>query len=370
MRDHSSSQEESLNAALTGWNTEVRHTKAALLGHINACLQALEQLADLSCQFGDLDVDPPALARLPESPAPINPVRALREMAAHLEQVEAGLARANAELAAAGETGEALARDFGALLAQLLPVPGARPGDPAPRHYPGAPEAGTGQAPGRHLLAQLVEAQRAELAALHEQLAAIEAAAPRGGQGAPASRPPAQVGIHSVRNFVQDSPIADIMANASYYQRILEAANSPEGHRVPMGEILTIAGLITARQLENALGYQKKGRKQPLGRLLVDLGYTGEDAIAQALAAQLSLPYVVLAREYVREGALALVPAPMARRHTCFPLTFNEVTLTVAMANPLDLIALDDLHIIAGLQIRPCVAARREIEQYIIQYYP
>lgn len=136
-----------------------------------------------------------------------------------------------------------------------------------------------------------------------------------------------------------------------------------------MGAILVEAGLITERQLENALAHQNEGRKRPLGTLLVDLGYTSDAAIAQTIAAQLALPFVSLAMEVVQQDALEVVPLHVARRHTCFPVSINDGALYVAMANPLDLIALEDLRLASRKHVRPCVASREEITGHIDRHY-
>ncbi len=217
-------------------------------------------------------------------------------------------------------------------------------------------------------LETLIVEQRAALLVLNKQisdtLSIVQTQAPKAEQ-----RSYGAVEIQDVSEFLQDSPIASIPINASYYQRILEAAHSPEGHKRPMGSILIEAGLITARQLSNALQHQNEGRKRPLGTLLVDLGYTTDTAIAQTIAAQLALPFVTLAQETVHDDALYAIPLHMARRHSCFPVSASEGSLYVAMANPLDLIALEDLRLASGKHVRPCVASREEIAWHIDKHY-
>jgi len=219
-------------------------------------------------------------------------------------------------------------------------------------------------------LEELIRAQRAALVALTEQIASAETTLNRPGMKE-AQRPPryGAVEIQDVAEFLKESPIASIPVNASYYQRILEAARAPEGHKRPMGAILMEAGLITARQVENALRHQREGRKRPLGALLVDLGYTTDVAIAQTLAAQLALPFVSLAAEVIHPEAIEALPIHLARRHVCFPLNTNDGALYVAMANPLDLIALEDLRLASGRHVRPCVASREEINGHIDRHY-
>lgn len=229
-------------------------------------------------------------------------------------------------------------------------------------------------------LARLIQRQRASLMALNQQIVAAESnlraassdLVHRPEPPAPRTEESVRFGaveLQDVNEFLQESPIASVPINATYFQRILEAARSKEGHKRPMGSILREAGLITRRQLEKALALQKEGKKRPLGAHLVDLGYTTDVAIAQTIAAQLALPFIVLAKETVRAEALAVVPLHMARRHCCFPMEVFEGSITVAMANPLDLIALEDLRLVTGKHVRPGVASRDEISRHIDRHY-
>lgn len=219
-------------------------------------------------------------------------------------------------------------------------------------------------------LESLIRAQRAALDALTDQIGAAESAlSPRMPDGEPGGPAYGAVEIQDVNEFLEGSPIASVPVNASYYQRILEAARATDEDKRPMGAILLEAGLITDRQLKNALRHQREGKRRPLGALLVDLGYTTDTAIAQAIAAQLALPFVTLAQETVRQDALEVIPVHMARRHGCFPVNMHDGSLYVAMANPLDLIALEDLRIASGRHVRPCVASREEITAHINRHY-
>ena len=228
-------------------------------------------------------------------------------------------------------------------------------------------------------LARLIQRQRASLMALNQQIDSAESTLRSASDDVdrPAKPEAASQGdfrfgaveLQEVNEFLQESPLASVPVNATYFQRILEASRSKEGHKRPMGSILKEAGLITSRQLEKALAKQKKGKKRPLGAHLVNLGYTTDVAIAQAIAAQLALPFIVLAKEAVRADALAIIPLHMARRHCCFPMQVYEGSITVAMANPLDLIALEDLRLASGRHVRPGVASRDEISRHIDRHY-
>lgn len=355
MREQQPLSSRMLEEALASWNARAQHRAVPILANAHESYHALRRLVELSQCCRPLSEGDIARAASGDGQAPLDPVRALREMASQLDELESILAAAAAQLNRACALGENVVRDLRILLPER--------GRDASIHLP-EDDASDPDLPDTHLLARMIEAQRAEITALQMLASTVEPAA-----GSADSERRDTIKIQDIQAFVQESPISERASIPAYYQRLLEAANSAGRKRVPMGELLTLAGLISERQLVNALERQRGDRRKPLGSLLVDLGYTTEDAIAQALAAQLSLPYVVLANEFVREGALSKIPAHLARRHTCFPLNFTDQRLTVAMANPLDLIALEDLHIASSMQIRPCVAARSEIQKHIRTYY-
>ena len=359
-----------LGAAIAAWNNKARESATPILTHIHAGIRALHQArADLR-HYGDMHPDHFSPAFQAPSSAASDPVRVVRTLCARLDAFEEALQQVRSLAEATRAQGETLVREYGALL--------ARPDHAGRAHAAHAPSHGNpendedgGAFSATRALEQLVEAQQAEIAALNALLVEMreKLAARTGGGQRGQTRDIPYVEIQSVQDFVQNARIGTVPVNASYYERILEAATAPEGHRVPMGEILTSAGIITLRQLDNALAHQQNVRRQPLGKLLVDLGYTTEQAIAQAVAAQLDLPYILLAREHIRSGAAALVPLRMARRHIAFPIDHSDHFLTVAMANPLDLVALEDLHKTSNRHIRPCVATREDILLHIRIHY-
>lgn len=372
MRNITSKAPTALSTAVAAWNNKARETSAPVLRHIFATIRNLQRLRSAIRHVGPLEH-----ARLSNDDSALDldahhgPADNLRTLCARLDDFEQALADLSRQARVISQQGESLIQDYLAL----------------PLHARGTEEF-SDHGFQRHLtqwaedgadrllevdvgaLDGLIEAQKSEIDALNRQLSDAEYWLAQREQSAPVERPRGfgQIELQSVQEFIQNSPIASIPINASYYQRILESASSPEGHKVPMGQILTSAGVVTERQLQSALDYQREGRRQALGGLLVDLGYTTEDAIAQALAAQLALPYVVLADESVDPAAVSVVPAHLARRHAAFPLRFHGHALTVAMANPLDLIALEDLRIASKKHIRPCVAARGEIASLIERY--
>lgn len=144
-----------------------------------------------------------------------------------------------------------------------------------------------------------------------------------------------------------------------------------QSKRKLIGESLVETGLITREQRERALAHQRKSpKRQLLGRLVVELGFVKEEDFAPFLASHFELPFLSL-RGFgrVSHQALELVPKDIARRFNLFPVCKENQVLTVAMADPLDVIALDNLRMITACQIRPVVSPQSDIDQIIRDYY-
>jgi hypothetical protein len=153
------------------------------------------------------------------------------------------------------------------------------------------------------------------------------------------------------------------------YERILAQAADAEGRRKRMGEILLSAGVISQDQLDTALREQQTSWNRHLGMVLVDLGYVSEDTVAQTLAAQIRLPYVRLIHDRPKPEALQLVSKALAHHHSCVPLRFERDTLVVAMANPLDLVAIDDIELATRRPVQAVVASHSEIRAALKEHY-
>ena len=138
-------------------------------------------------------------------------------------------------------------------------------------------------------------------------------------------------------------------------------------HRVggegKIGEILISEGKITDEQLDQALSVQKSDPRD-LGKILISLGYILPADLAQALARRLKLDYVViseLSEDEVNPEALDLIDEEALRKYMALPLRFESGKLVVAMANPNDIFALEDLRIIARQPICPVVATEEDL---------
>lgn len=139
-----------------------------------------------------------------------------------------------------------------------------------------------------------------------------------------------------------------------------------------LGDILIDAGVLTTEQLMNALEKQKE-TKQKLGNLLIESGATSEDAIARALSEQLEMELVTLQGMRIPSEVINLIPdSALLKKYNMIPFEFdasNSGYLKVAMADPMDLGAIDDLSIVTNLMVDPAVATPTDIRMAIDRYY-
>src|SRR5215212_1186465 len=127
-------------------------------------------------------------------------------------------------------------------------------------------------------------------------------------------------------------------------------------------EILVYQGKVSEEQLRLALETQKNNPRQDLGKILLSLGFISGADLAQAQAQRLGLDFVELTERDFDRDVVALVPERVLRKHGAIPLRISRSRhLMVAMSDPSNLYALEDLRIISGYQITPVVAPEDEI---------
>lgn len=142
--------------------------------------------------------------------------------------------------------------------------------------------------------------------------------------------------------------------------------------KLRLGEILLKEGLITQTQLDEALRFQKLSNRT-IGDIVVDKGFVSEKDVANALAKQLDIPFASLQDGSLtpsgEEGLEKLVPATFARKQLVLTLSKHLKSLTVALANPLDLLTIDNLKKITGCEINPIIATKSDIREAIDRFY-
>lgn len=139
-----------------------------------------------------------------------------------------------------------------------------------------------------------------------------------------------------------------------------------------LGDMLIAAGELTDEQLQEALDYQKSKTKDGasllLGQALIDLGFTTEAAVTRAMAQKAGVAFKSLAEHGVDNAAANLVEPEVAQRYNALPIGFEDGKLLVALKHPSDIIAIDDLRVIIGKEIKPVIVPDSELRAAIERF--
>ena len=141
--------------------------------------------------------------------------------------------------------------------------------------------------------------------------------------------------------------------------------------RMRLGDILIKQNVLTEEQLKQALELQK-GSGKKIGEVLVDSGMITEEMIVRALQMQLGLKVVQLAGVTIPKEVRGLVSVDLLKKYTCIPFEldpYNANILHLAMADPMDMMAIDDISIVTNLQVEPYIATTRDIRTAIDRWY-
>jgi type IV pilus assembly protein PilB len=135
-----------------------------------------------------------------------------------------------------------------------------------------------------------------------------------------------------------------------------------------IGDYLLEDGIITPAQLNEALRVSRQ-KGERLGKILVELGFTSEADIAEALARQYGIPFVIMNEVIIEPHVLKQIPESLARRWKVIPISIEEKNLSVAMVDPLDVVAIDELKKATGYNVLPSVTTETELMSAVEQYY-
>jgi type IV pilus assembly protein PilB len=135
---------------------------------------------------------------------------------------------------------------------------------------------------------------------------------------------------------------------------------TPQGPKKLIGDILLEKGVITQEQLDEALNVQKNTTEQ-IGRILTDLGHVTERDVLRAHAEQLGIPFLELDQTSVDEDVAKAIPQSVVQRYNAIPIRRSGNRLTVAMSDPSNVFALDDMRLITGYEIDPILATVEDI---------
>lgn len=138
-----------------------------------------------------------------------------------------------------------------------------------------------------------------------------------------------------------------------------------------LGDLLIKQNVLTEEELKKALELQK-GSGKKIGEVLVDNGFITEEMIVRALQMQLGLKVVQLAGVTIPKEVRGLVSVDLLKKYTCIPFeldSYNANILHLAMADPMDMTAIDDISIVTNLQVEPYIATTRDIRTAIDRWY-
>jgi len=138
---------------------------------------------------------------------------------------------------------------------------------------------------------------------------------------------------------------------------------------VRIGELLLKEKRITPAQLQEALNYQKTNGGK-LGFNLVQMGFVKDEEITALLSKQYGVPSINLTQFAIDAAVIKLIPAETAHKYQIVPLSRSGATLTIAMTDPTNVFAMDDIKFMTGYNVEPVVASETTVSDAITKYYP
>ncbi len=138
-------------------------------------------------------------------------------------------------------------------------------------------------------------------------------------------------------------------------------------NRKRLGDLLVDSGLITDAQLSTALAEKMPNEK--LGDALLREGYITEQQLIEVLEFQLGVPHINIFQYPIEQETVQLIPQELAKRHQVMPIRTEDNQLFVAMADPMDYFAIEELRMATGYQIVPAIATKDALQRTIAKFY-
>src|SRR5919112_187709 len=145
-------------------------------------------------------------------------------------------------------------------------------------------------------------------------------------------------------------------------------SSTVRGILMQLADILLSEGLVDEGQLNAAFDEQQRAGRA-LGRVLVEQGVLTESQLVAALAQQIGLPFVDLSDFPVDGAAIASVPPSVCRRYNALPIAYEDGKLVVAMSDPANVFAIDDIRSLTGVEVKPAVATKSDVTAAINRYH-
>src|SRR5437762_2433098 len=137
---------------------------------------------------------------------------------------------------------------------------------------------------------------------------------------------------------------------------------------VKLGELLLKENMVTPQQLQEALAHQKMNGGK-LGKAFVSLGYVRDEEITSLLSRQYGVPSINLDHFEVDPAIIKIIPSETSRKYQILPLSRSGATLTIAMADPTNVFAMDDIKFMTGYNVEPVVASEASLRRAIDKHY-
>ena len=137
---------------------------------------------------------------------------------------------------------------------------------------------------------------------------------------------------------------------------------------VRLGELLLKENMVSPQQLQDALNHAKMSGGK-IGKAFVSLGFVKDEEITSLLSRQYGVPSINLDHFEVDPAIIKIIPAETARKYQVLPLSRSGATLTIAMADPTNVFAMDDIKFMTGYNVEPVVASESALEDAIDRYY-
>jgi type IV pilus assembly protein PilB len=135
-----------------------------------------------------------------------------------------------------------------------------------------------------------------------------------------------------------------------------------------LGEVLLEKGVISRSQLDKAIEFQKE-RGGLIGEILLEMGFAKEEDIAQALTAQYGFPFLPLNNYEISPEIAEIIPERVARQYLLVPIDRIGKNLTIAMSNPLNVQAVEDVELISGCSVQVFVSTTSDTKRAIDKCY-
>ena len=165
-------------------------------------------------------------------------------------------------------------------------------------------------------------------------------------------------------------PIGQILIkNCMLSEAQLEQAVALQKRRgLRMGEVLIEAGLVTAEEIEMALGEQRQSGTRRIGQVLIDLKLMTEVDMSTTLAKKFGLPFANLEQLHINERAVSELPSEFIGKHKVLPIDSDTKVITIAIADPLDIDTIDLVRVFTKKKVREVLATESQLLSFIARY--